>query len=276
MRIQFSLLLVTLSLCATLAARAQIDSGTASLASDAIAAATDRVPDLQAVIAGLEAAQRNNHAHMGPFTVTREYELFKGDDKNPKGTVVAAVHFQPPTTKTWEIEKTNGSNLAEKVVRYVLEREVKYAKDGRIAITHEDYGFLYAGTGEDDHRPCYVLQLVPKRDNINLLRGKIWVDRDTYLIHRFEGEPAKSPAWWMKDIKLITSYGNWGGTWLPTISKGVADVRLFGTHTMTARMVSYRAGGTVLEGPAQPGRLRSHQPRPSSTYRSIPSAVSPP
>ena len=103
------------------------------------------------------------------------------------GTVTAEVRFQPPITKTWEIKTTSGSARAEKVVKSVLEREAKYAREGKIAIAREHYDFRYDGTGEADRRPCYILQLVPKRDDGELLRGRIWVDRDTYLIHRFEG-----------------------------------------------------------------------------------------
>ena len=187
---------------------------------------------------------------MVPFSVTREYQLFMGDEPEPKGVIVAEVHFQPPTTKTWEIKKSSGSPRAEKVVRSVLEREAKYASEGKIAISHERYVFRYLGPGETDHRPCYILQLDPKRDDDNLMRGQIWVDRDTYLIHRFEGGPAKSPSWWIKDLKLSTNYTDVGGSWLPTSSKGVADVRWFGLHTMTERTLDYRAARPVVDGPA--------------------------
>jgi hypothetical protein len=201
---------------------------------------------------------------MVPFTVIREYELFTGDDREPKGTVIVKVHFQPPTTETWEINKTSGGDRAEKVVKRLLENEVKNAKDGNLALTSERYDFFYAGIGEANRRPCHILQVVPKRDDSNLIRGRIWVDRDTYLIHRFEGEPARSPSWWIKSLKLFRSYGDWGGIWLPTNSEGVADVRLFGQHTMTERVLSYRAARTVFEGPtAELARLRFRQPGPS-------------
>lgn len=273
MKVQFLPALVTSFLCAVLAAGGQTTRNPRTdRSSAAISAPTRPLPGLQDVITGLEAAQRTNHAHMVPFTVTREYQLFGGDDKEPKSTVIAEVRFQPPTTKTWQVKNASGSGRAEKVVRNVLEREAKYARDGKIAISREHYDFRYAGTGEAEHRPCYVLQLVPKRDDTNLLRGRIWVDRDTYLIHRFEGEPAKSPSWWIKDLKLFTTYGDLGGIWLPTSSKGIADVRLFGPHTMTERTLSYRAARPVLEGPAaELARLRP-QPRPPRPYRT-PSAA---
>ena len=245
---------------------------TPNSAPTATAAPVPRFPGLQAVIMGLEAAQRANHAHMVPFTVIREYVLFSGDDTQPKGTVTAEVHFQPPTTKTWEIKQTSGSDRAERVVKGVLEREVKYANDGKIAIGREHYDFRYLGNGESENRPCYILQIVPKHDDGNLLRGQIWVDRDTYLIHRFEGEPAKSPSWWIKDLKLSTTYGDLGGIWLPTNSKGIADVRLFGPHTMTEHTLTYRAERTVVEGPAADLTRLARAPS-SRPYRPSPAAA---
>ena len=233
------------------------------------------IPSMQTVVAGLEAAQRANHAHMVAFTVTREYTLFGEQLDEPKGTVVAEVHFQPPTTKTWEITKSSGSERAEKVVRGILEREAKYASAGKIAIDREHYDFRFVGSGEAERRPCYILEIIPRRDEGNLLRGQIWVDRDTYLIHRLEGEPAKNPSWWIKDLKLSTAYGNFGGIWLPTNSRGVADVRVFGPHSMTERTLSYRAGQTVVEGPAAElarlprARTPAYRPSPAAVGASI-------
>lgn len=207
---------------------------------------------------------------MVPFTVTREYTLFSGDDKEPKGSVLVNVHFQPPRTKTWEIKQASGSGRAEKVVKEILEREVQYAKDAKIAISRQDYDFRYAGTGERDHRPCYILQIIPKREDGKLLRGRIWVDRDTYLIHRFEGEPAKNPSWWIKDLKLSTTYSDMGGMWLQNSSDGKADVRLFGPHSMTEHTISYSAARPVVEGPAaELTRLT----RPQHPHRPSPAAA---
>lgn len=219
---------------------------------------------MQVLITGLETAQRTNRARMVPFTVTREYELFKGEEREAVGTVIAEVHCQPPATKTFSIKTATGSGRAETVVKTVLEHEVKWTKDAKIAISREDYNFQFAATGETDHRPCYILELIPKRADSNLLRGRIWVDRDTYLIHRFEGAPAKNPSWWLKDLKVSSSYGDLGGVWLPTSSESTADVRLFGPHTMTQRTLTYRAGRTVVDGPAaDTTRLaRAQGPRP--------------
>ena len=229
--------LVTFVLCAAIWATAQ----TASKSSQTAAAPSTLTPDLQRIIGGLEEAQRENRVYMVPYTVTREYQLFAGNERQPRSTVLAEVRFRPPVTQTWSIKRTTGSSRDERVVQKILEWEARFARDGKIAISRQDYDFRYLGLSEYGHRPCYMLQVVPKRDDSNLLRGKIWVDRDTYLIHHFEGRPAKSPSWWIKDLQLFTEYSDRGGLWLPNVRRGVADIRLFGSYTMTEHTLSSQA-----------------------------------
>ena len=75
---------------------------------------------------------------------------------------------------------------------------------------------------------CYVLELLPRRKEQHLLRGDIWVDADTYLLRRFEGELAKSPSWWVRDVSVTFIYGDVGGMWLQTATEAAADVRILG------------------------------------------------
>ncbi len=263
---QFPLPLITFLLCAAAVAAAQTGPVSHLTSPSAI---TTRQTDLQVIVSRLENAQRENHAHMVPYTESREYELFSDSELLPKATVVASVHFRPPDIKTWKIERSTGSGRGEKVVKSLLERETRFAKDGKIGISRQDYDFQYAGTADYEHRPCYVLQLVPKREDSDLLRGKIWVDRDTYLIHHFQGAPAKNPSWWVKDMNLAMNYSDQGGMWLVTSSKGEADIRLFGQHRMTERTLNYQAERRVTAGPvADLARLR--QTEPPHSYRTSP------
>jgi hypothetical protein len=70
--VQFSRLLLTFLLCGAPWAAAQGSSKNYQPAN----AQASAVPDLQRIVSGLEQAQRENHAHMVPYTVTREYQLF--------------------------------------------------------------------------------------------------------------------------------------------------------------------------------------------------------
>ena len=89
---------------------------------------------------------------------------------------------------------------------------------------------------------CYVLELLPRRKSKDLLRGTIWVDANTYLPRRVDGEPAKSPSWWLKDVRVALRYGYVGPMWVQTSSEATANVRLHGGTTVLWQDVRYRIG----------------------------------
>ena len=62
----------------------------------------------------------------------------------------------------------------------------------------------------------------------------------TYMLHRFMGEPAKAPSWWLKSQRIEFHYGDIDGMWLQTGSEASAKVRVFGPYTMVSRDVEYR------------------------------------
>jgi hypothetical protein len=207
-------------------------------------------PDLQTVVSRLEQAQIENRARMVPYAVTREYQLFEGAQQQPSSTVIATVGFQPPDTKKWTIGQRSGSERSEKVVRKVLEIEAESAREVKdVPFSRRNYDFRYLGIDELDHQRCYLLEISPKRKDKALLRGRVWVDANSYRIRRFEGEPAKNPSWWVKNVEISLSYGDVRGMWLQTEGRGVANVRLLGSYTMTENDLSYQTGTEVARNP---------------------------
>jgi hypothetical protein len=81
----------------------------------------------------------------------------------------------------------------------------------------------------------------PRREEKDLLRGKIWVDAQNYNIHRIEGSPVKSPSWWIHDIQILISFAEVDGMWLRTFTHAVANVRFKGKYVMESRDLEYRA-----------------------------------
>jgi hypothetical protein len=118
-----------------------------------------------------------------------------------------------------------------------------------------------------------VLELLPRRKEIHLLHSDIWVDATTYLLRRFEGEIAKTPSWWVKDVNVTFVYGDVGGMWLQTASEAVANVRILGRSTMVSRDLKYKISELVAAASSvqtnflelMPGRPFPHGviPRPS-------------
>jgi hypothetical protein len=189
-------------------------------------------------------AQAENRAHFRSYTVTRDYKLFEGEDHNQaQSRVIAEITVVPPDSKKYTVEKRNGSGLEEQIVRKMLDGEVAFAKDsGSTAITRANYDFLFVREDELSGQRCYVLELLPRRTSKNLLRGTIWVDASTYLLRRVEGEPAKSPSWWLRDVRIVLLYGPVGEMWLQTSSEATANVRILGRSTMVWQNVKYQIG----------------------------------
>lgn len=203
-----------------------------------------RIPTNEEIVAQMAQAQDENRTRFRPYRVTRDYNLFKGDNNNqPKPRLIAEISVVPPDSKKYTIENPDGSLMEEKIVRKMLDGEVAFAKDSRLSdITPENYDFRLNREDENSGRRCYVLDLIPKRKSKNLLRGSIWVDAQTYLPLRVEGEPTQNPSWWVTDARIVLLYSYVGPMWLQTSSEATANVRIIGRSTMIWRDVRYQMG----------------------------------
>jgi hypothetical protein len=203
------------------------------------------VPTSDNIIAQMAQAQAANRINLLPYTVTRDYKLYEGENPNPpKSHVVADIIVVPPDSKKYAIATATGSALAERIVRKALDSEVAFAKDSRATdFTRENYNFVLVGENKLNGKRCYVLELIPRRKSKNLLRGTIWVDAETHLPLRVEGEPAKDPSWWFSDVRIVVAYGYVGPMWLQTSSKASATVRIIGRSSMVWQDMSYQLGG---------------------------------
>jgi hypothetical protein len=199
------------------------------------------VPNLETILARMSGAAIQNRIHRRPYTVTREYELFGRKRDIASSRVIADVTFLPPELTTYRIQRSEGSIIGEQIVRHVLAGETVIVKDHHSTdINRDNYDFAFLREEVAGGRPCHVLQLLPRRKDNNLLRGAIWVDAETYLTHRVEGEPQKSPSWWLRDIRVVFVFADVDKVWQPTSSEFSANVRVIGPWTMRVHDVGYR------------------------------------
>jgi hypothetical protein len=205
------------------------------------AQAAHPTPDVNTIVQRMAAAQQENKAHLRPFTVKRGYFLLDKKDQT-KGEVVANITVLPPDNKQYSIESSSGGGMGEKVLRDILTKETEPPKDEqKKELSVENYDFQLLGTEMMDGRQCYLLSMNPRREEKDLLRGKIWVDAQNYNIHRIEGSPVKSPSWWIHDIQILISFAEVDGMWLRTFTHAVANVRFKGKYVMESRDLEYRA-----------------------------------
>lgn len=222
-------------------------------------AATAVPVNLSSIVERMEQAAETNRANYRPYIVTRDYKFFGGNQEGPRSEVLAEISFVPPTTKEFKITEAKGSSRGESVVRHILEDESKAAASGNApgAITRENYDFTYLGEQQLDGSPCFILGLKPKHSEKSLVVGRAWVDKQTYLVRRIDGQMAKLPSWWLKSVRLTLDFGNMDGMWIQKQTKAVADVRIFGTHVLNARSVKFETGAAVATKVRPPRRSRS-------------------
>jgi hypothetical protein len=208
--------------------------------------AGNAVPAVETIVIRMAQARMENWSRLRPYSVTRDYRLFGKERHAAKSVVIAEVSFVPPDLKQYTIQQASGTGLGERIVRLMLEHETDIVKNyGSTDMSPANYDFRFVREEELSSQLCYVLEMLPRRKDKTLLRGQIWVDSTTYLLHRTEGEPAKAPSWWLRDARIVLVYGDVGGMWLQTASESTADVRLLGRHTMLSRDVEYKMSELV-------------------------------
>jgi Outer membrane lipoprotein-sorting protein len=204
----------------------------------AVAQASAAQPDTNSIVDAMLKAQQENKARAKPFTVRRNY-LLLDKQAQQKAQVVATITSLPPDSKEYEIEHSSGG-MGEKVLRDVLSKETEPAKDSqKKELTRENYNFQLLGEESLDGKRCYLLGLSPKRDDKDLIKGKIWVDAETYNIRRLEGSPVKNPSWWIHDLNILMKFTEVDGMWLRTSLHAVANVRFKGKYVMESNDLEY-------------------------------------
>jgi len=217
-----------------------------------------RTIPLNSIVEALEKTQTSVRPQIS-YQVIREYRLFGANDRGADSEVVAEVNFRPPAHEDYRIQQSSGSNRGQQVVQRVLKHEAERASQNnqaRTALSRDNYDFSYIGETVMNDQPCYLLELKPRRREPDLISGQIWIDEHSFVVRQIDGELAKSPSWWLRNVRVKLTFGDLGGTWLQTGLKAVADVRIVGTHTLTSRILDYRIADEVAS--ARPGIRRSY------------------
>jgi hypothetical protein len=212
-----------------------------------VAQAEERQPSVNVIVARMLAVLQEGKIRTQAFTVRRDYQLF---DKRweSKAQVVARISFVPPDQLRYEIESSRGG-LGEKILRDMLDREMEAVRGvGQKELSTQNYDFSLDGEETVDGRRCHVLALRPKREERNLIRGRALVDAETYHILRLEGEPVKSPSWWIRDVHITMRFAEVDGRWMRTLTYAVANVRFRGRYVVESRNLESSSPSPAASG----------------------------
>jgi len=127
-----------------------------------------------------------------------------------------------------------GSDLIRgRVFRNMLENEEQIFANGdmtRSSFTPINYELT---AGEANEPGLVKLFARPKRKDITLIDGAVYItDTDADLV-RVEGRLAKSPSFWTRRVDVVKQYARVAGLRVPVRVESTAQIRFAGTSTMT-------------------------------------------
>ena len=202
-------------------------------------------PDLNSIVQKMERAQAEVSI---PNHVRRDYRLSRVSSGKVDSEVIAEIDFRAPGK--YSVEKRSGSSMGAQVVKRVLEHEVGIGassqKSRSVAVTRENYLFSYLGETALDGQSYYLLRLDPRRKQPELISGRGWVDKESFLIRRLEGT-VKSPSIWVKTIHVQFNFDSPKGIWVLSDMEAVADVRLLGARKLTSQVMNYETASVVAD-----------------------------
>jgi hypothetical protein len=227
----------------------------------------DNPPALPAdiVVDKMMATSARRSAELRGFRTTRNYRLqYRGFlGTREAGMKVLSTYAAPDKLEFSVVSEYGSKLLLNRVLLKLLDSEREAFHDqSQIELSPANYRFNSQGleqTSGDD--PFYVLGVTPKKENKFLYRGKVWIDAHDFALAKMEGQPAKSPSFWIKETQIDSNWQKVDGFWLIQHSRSVSHIRMGGMATLTIDYSDYRITSV---GCAQGRGLSPQLPDPSS------------
>jgi len=128
------------------------------------------------------------------------------------------------------------SMIKNQVIARYLDGETQ---SRNIAITPENYKFKFKGAAIWDGRRVYVLQVAPRRKEVGLFHGELWLDAETSMPVREAGRFVKSPSVFLKKIEFVRDYEIQDGVAIPKHVESKADVRILGPAELSIEYTNF-------------------------------------
>jgi hypothetical protein len=138
------------------------------------------------------------------------------------------------------LEFIGDKSIKTEVIARFLTAETSQADNGPdISLTSANYKFKGKGTQDYDGRQVYVFQVTPKKKQIGLFKGELWIDTETYMPVRESGRFVKSPSIFLKKIEFVRTYEVKDGLALVRRLESKVETRIFGPVNMTIEFTNF-------------------------------------
>jgi len=184
-----------------------------------------------------------------PVTQYRARRTLEGHNPRFKmdGAIEAITELSANGRFSYTIVSETGSDyIRDKVLRPLLETEAKVLASGnpsRSALTIDNYDI---GGGELAEPGIVKLFAKPRRKEVSLIDGSVFITSADSDLVRVEGKLAKNPSFWTTRVNLVRRYDRIGGVRVPVRLDSTAQIRFAGESSLSMTYDYEMINGVVL------------------------------
>ena len=212
-------------------------------------------PSADEVMARVFERDSQREALSAGYSGSREYVLYN-HRMNKRAELVASVVCDADGTKHFQVVSEEGWAAANKhVLRKMLESESETSRPAnrpKTRLISDNYEFQMIRVESLEGRPSYVIEVIAKRSDRYLFRGRIWVDAVDFAVARAEGQPAKNPSFWTRSVHFVQQYHKSGNFWFPAETTSVTEALIFDGTDVSIRYFDYSPLSNSALGSASP------------------------
>jgi hypothetical protein len=137
----------------------------------------------------------------------------------------------------------------EVIARY-LDAEKRGQDNQRLAITLDNYKFKYKGMHKlQNGQRIYVVFLQPRRNEVGLFKGEMWLDAQSYLPVMESGKFVKNPSVFFKKVEFVREFAIENGKAIPQHMDSTIDARLIGKVNLSIDYSRFHVGEDDSQNP---------------------------
>jgi hypothetical protein len=171
-----------------------------------------------------------------PLREYRAVRVLEGQNEKfgKRARIEALTELSSAGGFTFRILEESGSEyVLGKVLRPLLETEAKIVASGdqsRSALTSDNYDLT---PGEAVDSGLVKLLARPRRKDVSLIDGALYVTPADADLVRIEGRMAKNPSFWTTRVHVVREYQRIGGVRVPVRLDSTASIRFAGESTLS-------------------------------------------
>lgn len=135
---------------------------------------------------------------------------------------------------------TGDNSVRNYVIIKYMSGEAEIAdKAMEAGVNPKNYKFKYKRLSSFNGRPVHVFELSPRKKQLGLFKGELWVDEETALPVRESGSLVKSPSVFLKKVHFTRTYGIYNGTAVPARVESIVETRIAGKAVLDIRYSNF-------------------------------------